>query len=132
MSATIENFLSTVFSYFLDYIGDITDAVLYITLVAVTALTLTGCTISTPEQVETAVYHPAWPAPYETCDVEWKIMVVDKEPFVALSFEDNLKMAACTEDLIRYLKEMNIKFCTYRPKEDSRCAKILTQKEKTT
>lgn len=132
MSATIENFLSTVFSYFLDYIGDITDAVLDITLVAVTALTLTGCTISTPEEVETAVYHPAWPVPYETCDVEWKVMVVDKEPFVALSFEDNLKMAACTEDLIRYLKEMNIKFCTYRPKEDSRCAEILSQKKETT
>ena len=131
MSA-ITTFIESALGYVQEYLGDYVDAVLDLTLIAVTAFTITGCSISPQEQVDTAVYHPAWPTPYEVCDVDWKVMVIENEPFVALSFDDNLKMAACTQDLIRYLKEMNIKFCSYRPEEDSRCAKLLKKEKKTT
>lgn len=121
--------MSAIIESILDSLGDFIDAALDITLVVLTLITLSGCTL-TSEEVETATYHPAWPTPYEVCDVKWEVFVIEKEPYVALSFEDNLKLAVCTQDLIRYLKEMNIKFCTYRPQEDSRCAQLFkTEKE---
>lgn len=110
--------------YILEYLSDLIDAALDLTLIAVTALTIAGCSIAPSEPVEEATYHPSWPTPYEVCDVDWKILVIEEEPFVALSFEDNLRLAGCTEDLIRYITEMNTKFCTYRPKEDVRCAEL--------
>ena len=98
------------------------DAILDILLVIVMLFTLVGC-VTTEEPEVTAQYHPAWPTPYEVCDVDWKVIEYKEAPYVALSFDDNLEFATCTIDLIRYIKEMNTKFCHYRPEEDTRCAK---------
>ena len=100
------------------------DAILDIFIVLLALFTIASCssTPTTPEVV--AEYHPSWPTPYEVCDVEWKVIEYKDAPYVALSFDDNLELASCSIDLMRYIKEMNTKFCHYRPEEDTRCAKL--------
>jgi hypothetical protein len=110
-----------------EYFNDILDAILDITLVLISIITLSGCAATQPIQENT--YHPAWPTPYKICDVDWKVIVEEDQPYVALSYDDNLNLATCNLDVIRYIKEINTKFCHYRPTGDTRCATF--EKEKT-
>lgn len=99
------------------------DAILDILLAIAMVITLIGCASTSSEPQMQAEYHPSWPTPYEVCDVNWKVIEYKDAPYVALSFDDNLELATCSIDLIRYIKEINTKFCHYRPEGDSRCAR---------
>ena len=112
-----------------EYSNDLIDAALDISLVVMAVLSISGCSVTPSEPVEPAVYHPTWPQPYEVCDVEWKVFIIEEEPFVALSFDDNLEFANCSIDLIRYIRELNMKFCHYRPEGDERCVYKTNEEE---
>lgn len=87
-------------------------------------LLLVGCsTTEPPKVIEKQVYHPEWPIPYRACDISWEVVVIEDEPFIALSYDESLDLAVCTKDLLRYVKDINSKFCHYRPKGDTRCNK---------
>lgn len=85
-------------------------------------IVLVGCTSTEPPNViEKQVYHPEWPAPYRACNVNWEVLVVESVPYVAMSYNDSLSLAVCTRDALRYIKDINNKFCHYRPETDTRC-----------
>jgi hypothetical protein len=69
------------------------------------------------------VYHPSWPYPFEACSVNWKVIEVEGEPMVALSYNDNVEAAACMLDLERYLKQLTGMTCSYRVDlDEAKCA----------
>lgn len=110
------------------YSNDAIDAFLDLSILFVLSFLISGCSVSPDYTREQAQYHPPWPTPYTVCDVEWKIKIEEnKEPYVMLSFDDNLKLASCQYDLIRYIQEMNRKYCHYRPSGDTRCVQKTDQ-----
>jgi len=104
--------------YISEYLEDCIDAALDITLVILSTLTLLGCSV-TPD----STYHPAWPVPYQACDVTWYVLEKDSSPYIAISYDDSLRLAECNYDMLRYIREINAKFCQYRPEGDTRCGK---------
>ena len=104
-------------------IEDIVDIVLDIAIIIGVILLLSGCSSTPPVPVtlDTPKYHPEWPLPVQVCDVDWKVLEVEGQPYVAVTYDDNLDLAICTRDLLRYIQDMNAKFCHYRPEEDPNC-----------
>lgn len=88
-------------------------------LIAVLCIFLAACS-STPvttdqlEKVDTPVFHPPMPKPVQVCYVHWNVLVVDNQPFVALSYEDNINFAMCGKDLEAYISELHEVICHYR------------------
>jgi hypothetical protein len=88
-------------------------------LVLVAAL-LVGCETTpvappvVPPVSEKITYEPPMPKPLQFCDVKWKVLVVDNQPYVALSYEDNINFAVCAKDLEKYISEVNLVVCHYR------------------
>ncbi len=91
---------------------------------------LAGCSTTTvPVAVDKPVFHPEWPTPYRACNIDWEVLVIDNTPYVALEYDESLTLAICERDKLRYIKDINSKFCTYRPKEDPRCTQKSTSKK---
>lgn len=94
---------------------------------------LVGCgTTPTPPTVpdvsNQVVYHPPLPRPTQVCYIQWKVLVVEGQPYVALSYEDNINFAICAKDLERYLSELNLVVCHYRQCDKDQNATIRTTK----
>jgi hypothetical protein len=46
------------------------------------------------------------PSPFKGCEVDWKVLVVGDRAYVALSYEDNVKLAVCFADIKRYILQL--------------------------
>lgn len=78
-------------------------------------LFVVGCsTTATTEYITPPVYHPPLPYPYEVCDVSWEVIEVDNNAKVALSYNDNVKLAVCIGDMERYISQLVNVVCHYR------------------
>lgn len=88
--------------------------------VILAALLLVGCETTpvappvVPPVAEKITYHPPMPRPLSYCDVKWRVLIVDNQPYVGLSYEDNINFAICAKDMERYLSEMQMVLCHYR------------------
>lgn len=82
---------------------------------------LAGCAAVPTVPEEPTVYHPPWPAPVIPCDIEFRVLIVNDEPYVAVSFDDNLNAAICDNNKKRYVEELRTIVCHYRDNEDPRC-----------
>ena len=87
--------------------------------IALVALLLVGCGSTPPTPPaevlsEKIIYEPPLPKPLRFCDVTWKVLIVDNQPYVALSYEDNINFAVCAKDLEKYISEVNLVVCHYR------------------
>lgn len=82
------------------------------------AAMLVGCTstppVTVPVIVEVPVYHPSMPVPYSVCNVVWEVLRVENLAKVAVSYNDNLTLAICLEDVERYISQLKNVACYYR------------------
>lgn len=59
-------------------------------------------------------FHPPFPAPVSACPINWVILEHQGEPYVALTYNDNVQGAICNKDVQRYIKELQRVTCSYR------------------
>lgn len=79
------------------------------------AALLSGCVSTTPTKVvDTPTYHPPLPDPYAVCQVEWRVVEVDGEMLVGVSYQDNLNLAVCIKDMERFISQLMGVTCHYR------------------
>ena len=89
-------------------------------------LFLAGCS-STPSvpppvvEAKPVVYHPALPTPLYPCVANWKVLVVDNQPYVALTYQDNINLAICGVKVEAYIDELMEVACHYRDGSDIQC-----------
>lgn len=96
-------------------------------IAALSMLTLVACK-TTPATGGGApaseVYHPRLPRPVEVCSLDWKVIVVDNEPFVALTYNDNVTAAICDDRKTQYIEELLQVVCQYRkPLNEKICSR---------
>ena len=71
-----------------------------------------------------AVYHPRLPRPVEVCSLNWEVLVVNNEPFVALTYNDNITAAICDDRKTQYIEELLQVVCSYRkPLNEKICSR---------
>lgn len=95
-------------------------------IIPIAILFLFGCssTPTTPppaEKVERVVYHPALPSPLYPCVANWKVLIVDNQPYVALTYQDNINLAICGVKVESYIDELMEVVCHYRDGSDIQC-----------
>lgn len=91
---------------------------------------LAGCVNTPVNIIEKNVMHPSWPTPYKVCQVEWKVREVEGEPYVGLSYNDNVSLASCGVDVERLISQYNQMVCSYRRNlKEERCA-LYNKKDK--
>lgn len=73
-------------------------------------LALAGCSST---HVDTT-FHPRMPQPLKVCDIEWKVLIVDDTPYVALTYDDNVTAAMCFKEYERYIHQLMRVTCSYR------------------
>lgn len=79
-------------------------------------IALTGCTREVIKYVEVpqTFIHPSRPTPIMSHPLEWKVFVIDKEPYVGLSYDQSLDLRLFLKDTTRYIGESNSILCFYR------------------
>ena len=83
------------------------------------SLFLVGCAAAPPEpDVETPTFHPPLPGPVQPCPVEWVVLIDDGEPYVAVTYDDNVTAAVCFKEYERYIHHLLRVVCSYREELD--------------
>lgn len=86
-------------------------------LALLAALFLVGCTSVREVPVERdvlPVFHPSLPEPVEVCNIKWNVLVLDENPYVALTYNDNITAAICFNEYERYIIQLLRVACSYR------------------
>lgn len=79
------------------------------------ALALSACVSTNRDGAPpNLVYHPPLPAPIRACPLKWLVLEQGGEPYVALSYNDNVQGAICSKDVQRYIRELQKVTCSYR------------------
>ncbi|ADM79910.1 PseT.2 conserved hypothetical protein [Aeromonas phage phiAS5] len=76
-------------------------------------LLLGGCA-STAEQIKPVVYHPPLPETVETYKPEWRVILDEGKPYVAMSYDDSVRYRIWLERVFGYVKKQNEVICHYR------------------
>ena len=76
-------------------------------------LLLAGCVV---DPVKPLVL--PWPTNMQECTVN--SLVVNADSTITISYEDNINIAICDRDMIRYINDLTSMICTHQP-EDTRC-----------
>lgn len=85
-------------------------------LVLISSIVLTGCATNTPPtSLDLGL---PWPTPMLICEIE--NVKVTETGEVILSYTDNVNIAICERDMLRYIKDLTNMVCVYQPK-DTRC-----------
>lgn len=92
-------------------------------ILLVLSIFLAGCEFL-PFTEKSTVYHPPMPRQISVYNVDWKVIVIDDVPYVALTYEDSLEFRIFLEDVHRYIIESNAVLCFYNKSDDSRCTII--------
>ena len=85
-------------------------------LILATALLLSACTVTEPKTVAPPVFHPTLPTPLQACPIEWKVLIVENQPYVALTYNNNITAAMCFNEYERYIHQLLRVTCSYREK----------------
>lgn len=69
---------------------------------------------------KSVLVHPELPTPVSNYKLDWKVLVLKDDVYIALNYNDSLEMRKLLEDMKRYIKESNNIMCYYRKdlKED--------------
>lgn len=92
-------------------------------IAAISMLTLVACKTTPATGVgapASAVYHPTLPRPVEVCYLNWEVLVVNNEPFVALTYNSSIDAAVCDNKKIQYIEELLHVVCHYRKDLDEK------------
>lgn len=88
---------------------------MYKTTLTLLAILLGGCALTSATVVqEVPTYHPTMPAAISACPVTWKVIEVDGQAMVAISYNDNVTAAICNKDVGRYISQLLTVTCQYR------------------
>lgn len=79
-----------------------------------------GCTVTKTELVDKPIFHPTRPEPVKTFIPNWKVIVIDGNPFVGLSYTESIENRLWLERVLAYISKQNAIICSYRKdlKED--------------
>lgn len=81
-------------------------------IVVALALLLSACA-GTPKEIPHRI-DPSWPDQIQSYKAEWKVIIVDGQPFVGMPFEDSQEFRIWLDDVKRYVKDANSMICYYR------------------
>lgn len=85
-------------------------------ILILSSLVLTGCT-STPNTVyrdKPPLILP-WPTPMMICEISG--VKITPEGRVELPYEDNVNIAVCERDMLRYILDLKEMICKHQPKD---------------
>ncbi|MNO96577.1 hypothetical protein D3C76_882530 [compost metagenome] len=77
-------------------------------LMVAAVLAMFGCS-STPDPS-----HPALPTPISPYTFHWKVLVQEDHVYVALTYDESLRLKVLMEDMTRYMRDSNAVMCFYR------------------
>lgn len=57
-----------------------------------------------------------WPTPMKICEIRNVQVLPDSK--IVLSYEDNINIRICEEDMLRYIKDLRSLICTHQPTDE--------------
>lgn len=82
-------------------------------LSSICILLMFGCNSTTPPPEEKPALVLPWPMPMATCEIS--SIVVTQEGKVQMDYVDNINIAVCERDMLRYIKDLTEMVCKHQP-----------------
>lgn len=92
------------------------------------SICLVGCQTQSIDIKQTAGIPPVKPGYVEAIDINQKVIFVEGEPYVAMSFSDYSKMYLYINNLVRYMNDSERVICYYEGCLDATTTDISSKK----
>lgn len=70
------------------------------------------------EKAKEVAFAPQLPAPLEVCQVPWRVLIVDDQPYIGLSYSDSLTFSTCRIRVESYIEKLLLAACYYKPADE--------------